>query len=202
MILGVKEETWQALQEVAAATVRELPTVVVILVVAFLLNAAIRRSIDFLAARTSPTFSGPAKRAVKLFLVLAAVIAICGVYGADLGGLWTMLSATLALVALGFVAVWSVLSNVSCTVLILFFRPYEIGDELEFLDPAVKGTVVNLNFAYTTLRDDSGLLVQIPNNLFFQKIVKRRPGHYSTVSLAEQLKRETAKEMTPSVSDN
>lgn len=190
MILSVGDNTWQGLQALMKSIAVELPTVVVILVVAFLLNLAARRAIDFLALRTSPMFAEPSKRAARLFLLLASVILVCDVYGADLRGIWTMLSATLALVALGFVAVWSVLSNISCTLLILFFRPYEIGDEIEFLDPVAKGTVVSLNFGYTTLRDESGMLVQIPNNLFFQKIVKRRLGRHSSTTLAEQLKQE------------
>lgn len=192
MALSVDQGTWYQFQVFAQKTVAELPSVAVIVVVAFLLNALGRRGIDFLAERTSPMFAEPSKRAMRLFLALASVILISDVYGADLQGIWTMLSATLALVALGFVAVWSVLSNISCTVLILFFRPYEIGDEVEFIDPVTKGTVVSLNFGYTTLRDETGMLVQIPNNLFFQKIIKRRPGKRSSTSLAKQLQRSEA----------
>lgn len=185
----VSTDTWQQFEALIEKIGAQLPSVLVILLVAFLLNIAIRRGIDYLATRTSPTFAEPSKRAVWMFLVLTSIIMICDVFGADLNGLWTMLSATLALIALGFVAVWSVLSNISCTLLILFFRPYEIGDDVEFIDPVVKGTVVSLNFGYTTLRDDTGMLVQIPNNLFFQKIIKRRPGRHSPTSLAEQLQR-------------
>lgn len=36
------------------------------------------------------------------------------------------------------------------------------------------------------------MLVQITNNLFFQKIVKRRLGRHSSTTLAEQLKQEKA----------
>lgn len=189
MPLEVNASTWEQAQAVVTKVSAQLPSALVILLVAFVLNLAIRRGIDSLARRTSPTFAEPSKRAVRLFITLAAVILIADAYGADLNGLWTMLSATLALVALGFVAVWSVLSNISCTLLILFFRPYEIGDEVEFIDPVAKGTVVSLNFGYTTLRDETGMLVQIPNNLFFQKIIKRRPGRYSRTSLVEQLQR-------------
>lgn len=189
MALTVNSGTWYQFQSFAQKVAEELPSVAVIVIVAFLLNVLSRRGIDFLAERTSPTFAEPSKRAVRLFLALASVILISDVYGADLQGIWTMLSATLALVALGFVAVWSVLSNISCTVLILFFRPYEIGDEVEFIDPVAKGTVVSLNFGYTTLRDEAGGLVQIPNNLFFQKIIKRRPGRHSPTTLATQLQR-------------
>lgn len=194
---GFGEEHLQQLQNFITTLVKGLPTVVVIVFIGVLLNLVVRRAVDFFSTRTSPTFAEPSKRAAKLLISLVSIILIFGAYGADLGGIWTMLSAAFALVALGFVAVWSVLSNVSCTIMILFFRPFEVGDELEFIEPVFKGTVVNLNFAYTTLRDDTGLLVQVPNNLFFQKVVKRRPGLHSQTSLVEQLHRDEVNAATP-----
>ena len=91
-----------------------------------------------------------------------------------------------AMIAIGFVAVWSVLSNVSCTVIMLIARPFNIGDEIEFAGEPIKGRVVDLNFVYTTLQDEEGRLQQIPNNLFFQKMIKRRLNPLP-VTLAAQL---------------
>ncbi len=58
----------------------------------------------------------------------------------------------------------------------------------------MKGKVVDLNFLYTTLRADDATLIQIPNNLFFQKSVKRRRA-VSAISLAQQLNRTEAAEV-------
>lgn len=184
------DEFWQSLKEIAGHVVVNLPKAIVVVLIAVALYYIVKRVIKFLAVRTSTTFADPATRAAKYFFILSAIFLVCGVYGADLGGIWAMLGTVGALVAVGFVAVWSVLSNLSCTIMILFFRPFEVGDELEFTDPAgLRGKVINLNFAYTTLRDDDGRLIQIPNNLFFQRITKRRPVERKTdVSLAEQLR--------------
>ena len=161
--------------ELLGNIVNGLPIALLIIVCAVFLHLLVTRIINFLAARTSNTFANPARRASKFFFIFAAIILVCGSYGAELGGIWTMLGTVGALIAVGFVAVWSVLSNLTSTILILFFRPFEIGDEIEFTDPAgLSGTVSNLNFSFTTLRCDDGRLVQIPNNLFFQRIIKRR----------------------------
>lgn len=92
---------------------------------------------------------------------------------------WAATTAVLGLVAVGFVAVWSVLSNGLCAVLLILNRLFEIGDEIEIPAEAggIKGRVVNFNMLHTTLEGDDGVLIQVPNNLFFQKPVKRRPGH-------------------------
>jgi len=67
-----------------------------------------------------------------------------------------------------------VLSNTLCTLMIMLFRPFGVGDEVEFTGEPVKGRVIDLNFIYTTLDADDGSVLQVPNNLFFQKVVRRR----------------------------
>lgn len=154
------------------------------IVVKFLLN----RGLSLLAERTRLTRSdiAPLSKIVGWLIAGIAIVLILGVFNIPLTGIWAVLSTVLAMVAIGFVAVWSLLSNVSCTVMILFFRPFSIGDSVEFAGEPVSGRVVDLNFLYTTLRTEDGTLMQVPNNMFFQKVLKRRRGE-GAVSLAEQL---------------
>ena len=166
---------------------KSLATVAIVaaaVVIKFLLN----RSLQLAADRTRLTNNdiAPLRKVGGWVLVAVTVVLLLGVVGIPLTGAWAVLSTILAMVAIGFVAVWSVLSNVSCTFLILFFRPFDVGDEIEFTGEPVKGQVVDLNFIFTTLRTDDQALLQIPNNLLFQKVVKRRKGTGS-VTLAEQL---------------
>ena len=103
-------------------------------------------------------------------LTVAALLAL----GIDLQGLWSTVVAALSLVAIGFVAMWSILSHMLASILIVVFRPFEV-DRVEVVgdDPLV-GEVVDLNPVYTTLRTEDGGTLQVPNNLFFQKAVKRQ----------------------------
>lgn len=184
-----EESTIDEIKRVSSYAIGHLPKALVYVAIVAIVYFVTKRLIQLVSTRTSTTFAEPALKATKYFFVFAGVILVCSAYEANLGSLWAMLGTVAALVAVGFVAVWSVLSNLSCTVLILFFRPFEVGDELEFTDPAnLRGRVINLNFAYTTLKDDEGRLIQIPNNLFFQRIIKRRVGGIGVeTSLAEQL---------------
>lgn len=103
-------------------------------------------------------------------LTVAALLAL----GIDLHGLWSTAVTVLSLVAIGFVAMWSLLSHVLASVLIVIFRPFEVGDRVELIgDDPVLGEVTDLNPVYTTLRTEDGAVLQIPNNLFFQKVLKR-----------------------------
>ena len=170
-----------------------LPIVLGIIVGVMLLNLIIGRMLLLLAARTNLTKTEvePVRHIVGWILRVLGGVLILGVLGFELGGLWAMISTVLGLIAIGFVAVWSLLSNASSTVLILFLRPYQIGDDVEFVGEQVRGRVMDLNFFFTTLLDHEGNLIQIPNNLFFQKALKRRPNP-QTVSLAHQLNNPTA----------
>ena len=71
---------------------------------------------------------------------------------------------------------WSILSHMLASVLIVVFRPFEVGDRVEIVgDDPVVGEVTDLNPVYTTLVADDGGILQVPNNLFFQKALKRQP---------------------------
>jgi small-conductance mechanosensitive channel len=80
----------------------------------------------------------------------------------------------------GFVAVWSVLSNLLCTLMLILFHPFRVGDEIEIIDPAMTtglaGRVRNINLVFTHLHaagpDAADTTLYIPNNIFFQKIIR------------------------------
>ena len=127
------------------------------------------------------------RKAVNWFIFVITAILLLGIFGFNLGVLWTILSTVLAMVAIGFVAVWSVLSNISCTFMILLFRPFGIGDEVEFAGEEIRGRVIDLNLLYTTLQTEDEANMQVPNNLFFQKVLKRRKGSSNT-SIIEQFR--------------
>ncbi len=140
--------------------------------------------VTVLAVRPRPTrdpAAGPGRRRLGLpkgvarwlvigVLATTALLAL----GIDLQGLWSTLVAVLSLVAIGFVAMWSILSHMLASILLVIFRPFEVGNRVEIVgDDPVLGEVTDLNPVYTTLRTADGGTLQIPNNLFFQKVLKR-----------------------------
>lgn len=174
-----------ALPVLAAA----VPTVVLILIGALALNFVLCRALKVLGRRTrfSEQEMVPVYRVIRWVIFVAALVLILGAFGFNVGGLWGVFSTIFAMIAIGFVAVWSVLSNILCTLIIMIFRPFSVGDEIEFAGEPVKGRVKDLNFIYTTLDGGDGSVMQIPNNLFFQKVIRRRHAA-AAVSPAEHLR--------------
>lgn len=165
-----------------------LPVAGIIIVGAWILNLLIGRSMSLVARRTRLTDMDvlPVRKILGWGVRIIALILILSVFGFQIGGIWAMLSTIFGLVAIGFVAVWSILSHTSATMLILFLHPFQVGDDLEFPGEPIRGRVIDLNFFFTTIVDYDGMLHQIPNNLFFQKTLKRRKNEH-IVSLAAQL---------------
>jgi small-conductance mechanosensitive channel len=158
--------------------------VLLIILLAWLLQRLLTRGITRLGKRYPQL---PAEllvplRGVLRWLVLgSALLLVLERVGVSAQVLWGALTGFAAVAAIAFFALWSVLSNMFCALLIFTLGPFRIGDCVEVLEsadkPGVRGRVMEINLFYTTLEDLSGdapgAWVQIPNSLFFQKAVRR-----------------------------
>jgi len=131
-------------------------------------------------------------RIIKWSVLSIAIMGLLFSLGVDLRGLWSMLAAVLSLVAIGFVAMWSILSHMLASVLLVTFRPFQIGDKIELVgEDSIVGKVIDMSLVYTTLRTSDGGVLRIPNNLFFQKVLKRFPSKSSDASPVVALQEQT-----------
>ena len=131
----------------------------------------------------------PVRLTLRYLILAIAGALILGLWGFPIGTLLAFFGTVLGLVAIGFVAVWSVLSNILCTFVLVAFKPFAVGDELELPADNVKGRVADLSLIFTTLQVSADETVMIPNNTFFQRVFKRRAGTH-TVGLGDQLRSE------------
>lgn len=170
--------------EYAAPSVQSFLTFLAALIVYLLFSRALKRvgSKGYL----DPHLVTISCKIVKWFLIVVIVLLSLGYFGVSVGTLWAALSGVLALIALGFVAVWSVLSNTLCSILLIIFPPFRIGDTIEIQEPSndfhVRGKVTSINMLMTVLEceDDSApegkCFLRVPNNIFFQKYIRCIPG--------------------------
>ncbi len=173
-----------------------LPTIHVVLGAAVLIalvalgySMAVR-GLDLLVARKrlSDALAYSLLRLLRWVAVVVAVMVLLDWLGV-LANAWALLSAVLALVAIGFVAVWSVLSNILCSLILLIARPFRVGDTVELPTQGLGGEVVDFTLLFTVMQDEAGDLIQVPNNLFFQMPLRRHLGS-TTRELDEQLHRD------------
>ena len=174
-----------------AAMLTNLALSCIVIVAAFVMMAVFNRLFTVLADQLHlPRLAlTPVRILARVLIFFVASIIIFNLFGYDADSIFTVLATILGLVAIGFVAVWSVLSNFLCTFVLILFKPFAVGDELEFPADSVSGRVVDLTLLFTTLRGAEGEYYQIPNNMFFQKMFKCKKGE-GAIDLEQQLKEE------------
>jgi len=115
-------------------------------------------------------------RAVSGTLWMIVALLVLGTWGVSVGGVWTLLVSAAALIGVGFLATWTMVSNVTASLFIAIWRPFHLGDTVEILPEKLAGRVVHRNLMFVVLREDDGAALQIPNNLFFQKVFRVTDG--------------------------
>ncbi len=156
---------------------------ILVLLVAWLVKRMLRRVIDQAGRRYQmPSAMVMAPKRLGGFVInVAALLLILQLLGVSGTVLWTAFTGFAAVGAVAFFAAWSVLSNLFCTILIITTRPFRLHDRVELLEngekPGLKGEVIDINMVFTTLREDgeAGTTLRVPNNLFFQRTIRRWP---------------------------
>lgn len=160
--------------------------IVAIVIVAWLSQRLARRLVRRVGEHNPnvPAELTTGARRITAFLIYGtALLLVLERLGVSAGVLWAAFTGFAAVAAVAFFAVWSVLSNIFCSVLIFTTRPFRLYDTIELLENGekigLKGRVMDINLIYTTLQEEStvegqpGPTLQIPNSLFFQRAVRR-----------------------------
>lgn len=160
--------------------------ILLILLVAWVLQHMLRRLVNRAGEhyQLPMELTMPLKGFLRWTIMIAALMLVLERLGVSATVLWTAFTGFATVGAVAFFAAWSVLSNLFCAFLIFTVGPFRRGDSIELLDtaekPGARGRVIDINLLYTTLEDSSagsaGTLLQIPNSLIFQRVVRRWKG--------------------------
>jgi small-conductance mechanosensitive channel len=104
-----------------------------------------------------------------VYLLSGAFLAI--IWGVDMPQFTVFISSILAVLGIGFFAQWSILSNLTSSVILFFNHPVRIGDRIKVLDKDFNwmGKVTNITGFYLFLTTDSGEKITLPTSMVMQK---------------------------------
>lgn len=170
--------------EQGAAYLAPATHVLIIVACAWLLHRIARWIVHLVTRRSilPPELIVGVRRVGSFLIAAVALLLILEELGVSATVLWTGFTGFVAVGAIAFFAAWSVLSNIFCTLLIFTTRPFRLHDHIEILEngekPGLRGQVADVNFVYTTLQETTAegevtSILQVPNSLFFQRIVRR-----------------------------
>ncbi|WGS18705.1 MULTISPECIES: mechanosensitive ion channel family protein [unclassified Bradyrhizobium] len=152
-------------------------TVVILIaaaIIVLVLSRLLQRWLSYLQGRIQLTNETTLiiNRIVVVVLWILTAFAVLNVWGVGLGGIWAVLVSVITVIGVGFLATWAMVSNFTASFFLLLWRPFHFGQTVEILPENLKGRVTERNLMFTTLREESGSVLQIPNNLFFQKMFR------------------------------
>src|SRR5690606_12482314 len=110
-----------------------------------------------------------------LALLLLALLQL-EIWGVSVSGLWSGVLSVFAIVGIGLLAAWSLLSNATASVFLSVWRPYRRGDHLTMVPDEMEGTILEQNMLFTVLRCSDNDEIVIPNSMLFQRMVRVRRG--------------------------
>jgi small-conductance mechanosensitive channel len=106
-----------------------------------------------------------------LLLYILAGSALALIWGVEIKQFTLFISSVLAVLGIGFFAQWSILSNLTASVILFFNHPVRIGDRIRILDADFDftGEVKDITGFYFFMKTDKGEYISLPNSLVIQK---------------------------------
>jgi small-conductance mechanosensitive channel len=108
-----------------------------------------------------------------LYLVLAGtLLLIWGIAPSQLVGYAASL---FTVVGIAFLAQWSIISNITSTLIIFFNHQVNIGDTIVILDKdfQVEGKISDIGIFFIIIKVSEKEYVSLPSNVFMQKMIKK-----------------------------
>lgn len=112
------------------------------------------------------------RRLLTTLSTILSLLALFLIWNVNLKNVWISATGILAMIAVAFFAVWSLIGNILAGVILYFTSPFKIDDTIEVMPDSIRGTVMAINTFYTVLLTEEMDYISIPNSLFFQKYIK------------------------------
>lgn len=111
-------------------------------------------------------------RKITHFMLILLVLSILGaIWEISIQGLSVYFASIFTVVGVALFATWSILSNITASVILFFFFPYRIGHTVRIIDGdnSQEGKIEDLNLFYIKIKTTDGQSVAYPNSLAVQK---------------------------------
>jgi len=119
-------------------------------------------------------------KAINITFSSVLVLIILLIWGVKQSDLAVFVGSVLTVVGVALFAQWSLLSNVTSSIIIFFNHTVKLNDSiiiLEGKDYVIEGRVIDIGLFFVTLSTDDSHEITIPNNVFIQKSIMKKAGN-------------------------
>jgi len=112
---------------------------------------------------------------VGVLLLIIITIVLMIIWGVDQSELLLFLSTILTILGVAFFAQWSIISNITSTLIIFFNHPIKIGDSLTIMDKdyQIEGKLSDIGIFFIIIKTKEDKKITIPSNVFMQKMIQK-----------------------------
>lgn len=144
---------------------------VIVIVVKIFSGSAVNRilsRIDFDVKRKKITI-----RIINLFLLLFILTALAGIWNINKNQLMVFITSVITVMGIAFFAQWSILSNITSSLILFFNHPVKIGQNIRVLDKEydIEGKLVDISFYFLYIKTEADELITIPTSVALQKTI-------------------------------
>lgn len=116
-------------------------------------------------------------KGLHLFTTIVLAILLSGIWGFKQNEIAAFASTILTALGIAFFAQWSLLSNITSSLILFFNHPLKLGDTIKVLDKdcPFEGEITELTYFFVHLKTKSGEIITIPNAQILQKSIAITP---------------------------
>lgn len=151
-----------------------IETGVVLLIVVILkvfMNHSIRRMSR--ALHLNPDRKRIIKSTLNVMIYAIGAIATIAIWSINTQDLFFFISSLLTALGIAFLAQWSILSNITASLVLFFKHPVRVGEPIKILDKdyPIEGKLLKISLIFMHIKLETGEHITIPNNVVLNKII-------------------------------
>jgi small-conductance mechanosensitive channel len=115
-------------------------------------------------------------RIINLFLWIFIAIVMAGIWNINKEGLVVFITSIITVMGVAFFAQWSILSNITASLILFFNHPMKLGETIQILDKEyeIEGELVDISFFFMYIKTKENHLVTIPTSVVLAKTIVRK----------------------------
>lgn len=110
-------------------------------------------------------------KTVHMFSFITVTVLLSAIWGLNQSEITIFVGTIFTALGIAFFAQWSLLSNITSSIILFFNHPVKIGDKIKVLDKEspIEGEVIDLTYFFVYLKTESAEIITIPNSILMQK---------------------------------
>ena len=112
-------------------------------------------------------------RIINLFSLIFMIIGLAAIWNIDRSQLMVFITSLITVLGIAFFAQWSILANITSSLILFFNHPVKIGQRICVLDKEyeIEGKLIDISFYFLYIKTDADELITIPTYVALQKTI-------------------------------